>query len=233
MPIIYWGYYRSRTGDWEVDTVIGQQGGAVVVTVTERKTRLTLLAWSKNKTAREVKNSLVTVLLPMVTKVKILTFDNGKEFAFHTQISEQLQAKSYFAHPYHSWERGLNENTNGLLRQYAPKSSNFDKLTQRDIDYMMNQLNNRPRKCLGYKMPNEVMFGTQSSIGTSELNPPCDQRITFSRLCYRNTIVPFSPNQIQLVQVYRYRREDFLPLTHSKPYASLLQKHLYYILSQR
>ena len=151
---------RSHIGDWEVDTVIGQQGGSVLVTVTERKTRFTLVALSKNKTAREVKNSLVTVLLPIVTKVKTLTFDNGKEFDFHTQISEQLQAKSYFAHPYHSWERGLNENTNGLLRQYAPKGSNFDKLTQRDIDYMMNQLGPvlcRAKRCRSKS--SQKMFG--------------------------------------------------------------------------
>ena len=79
-------------------------------------------------------------------------------------IAEELDAKGYFAHPYHSWERGLNENMNGLIRQYAPKGSNFDGLTQEDTIRIMNKLNNRPRKCLGFKTPNEIMFGIKPTI---------------------------------------------------------------------
>ena len=112
---------RNRIGDWEIDTVIGRQGGAVLVTAAERKTRLSVVALSTDKTAKSVKDALVEALTPFVTDIKTLTYDNGKEFALHETIAEELQAKGYFAHPYHSWERGLNENMNGLIRQYAPK----------------------------------------------------------------------------------------------------------------
>tara|TARA_B100000953_G_scaffold294506_1_gene284376 strand:+ start:196 stop:1161 length:966 start_codon:yes stop_codon:yes gene_type:complete len=155
---------RNRIGDWEIDTVIGRQGGAVLVTAAERKTRLSVVALSTDKTAKSVKDALVEALTPFVTDIKTLTYDNGKEFALHETIAEKLQAKGYFAHPYHSWERGLNENMNGLIRQYAPKGSCFDSLTEDDVKRIMSKLNNRPRKCLGFKTPNEVMFGIKPMI---------------------------------------------------------------------
>lgn len=155
---------RSRIGDWEIDTVIGRQGGSVLVTAAERKTRLSVVVLSPDKTAQSVKDALVNALSPMAVNVKTLTYDNGKEFALHESIAETLEAKGYFAHPYHSWERGLNENMNGLIRQYAPKGSCFDCLTEDDTKYMMNKLNNRPRKCLGFKTPNEIMFGIKPTI---------------------------------------------------------------------
>lgn len=155
---------RMRIGDWEVDTMIGQQGGAVLVTLAERKTRFSILARSKDKSASAVKKALIQSLKPLTPYVKTLTYDNGKEFAFHAEVSEQLNAKGYFAHPYHSWERGLNENMNGLIRQYAPKGANFDLLSDKDIKHIMDRLNNRPRKCLGYKTPNEVFFGIKPKI---------------------------------------------------------------------
>ena len=92
-------------------------------------------------------------------KVFTITSDNGKEFADHQRISKQLTAKVYFAHPYHSWERGLNENTNGLIRQYFPKNTNFRSITVESVRKVMEQLNNRPRKTLDYATPNEVFFG--------------------------------------------------------------------------
>jgi len=88
-----------------------------------------------------------------------LTSDNGKEFARHQEISKALRADFYFAHPYSSWERGLNENTNGLIRQYFPKKHDFTTITEKDISMVMSKLNNRPRKCLGFKTPNQVFFG--------------------------------------------------------------------------
>lgn len=90
--------------------------------------------------------------------------DNGKEFALHESIAEALEASSYFAHPYHSWERGLNENTNGLIRQYAPKGTSFDEMKPEDVVSIMEKLNNRPRKCLDFKTPNQVLFGINSAI---------------------------------------------------------------------
>ena len=87
-----------------------------------------------------------------------------KEFALHEELSTELKADWYFAHPYHSWERGLNENTNGLIRQYFPKGMDFTKLTQEDANRVMDKLNNRPRKCLGFKTPNQVFFGTNPPV---------------------------------------------------------------------
>lgn len=155
---------RSRVGDWEVDTVIGQQGGAVLVTLAERKTRLSLISLAADKSAKMVKEAIVRALKPVSDYVKTLTYDNGKEFALHADISEQLDAKGYFAHPYHSWERGLNENMNGLIRQYAPKGADFNLLTDADIQHIMDRLNNRPRKCMNYKTPNESFFGIKAKV---------------------------------------------------------------------
>ena len=100
----------------------------------------------------------------MAAQVERLTYDNGQEFALHEVIAEQLNAQGYFAHPYHSWERGLNENTNGLIRQYAPKGSSFDDMTSKRIQNIMDKLNNRPRKCLDFKTPNQVLFGIYPAI---------------------------------------------------------------------
>ena len=91
--------------------------------------------------------------------MRTITSDNGKEFTEHQRISKRLTAKIYFAHPYHSWERGLNENTNGLIRQYFPKNTDFTKITVERVQNVMNRLNNRPRKTLDYATPNEVFFG--------------------------------------------------------------------------
>jgi IS30 family transposase len=154
---------RKRVGDWELDTVIGRRGGAVLVTAVERKTRCSVIALSPNKTAEAVKQAILDALTPLAAWVKTLTYDNGKEFALHEDIAEALKAKGYFAHPYHSWERGLNENTNGLIRQYVPKGTSMDDLTQSEVNSIMDNLNNRPRKCLGFRTPNQVLFG---------INPP-------------------------------------------------------------
>jgi IS30 family transposase len=155
---------RSRVGDWEMDLVIGQQGGAVLMTAVERKTRYCAIELSPDKKAESVKEAIIRGLSLTEVPVETLTYDNGKEFALHEEVSSQLDADAYFAHPYHSWERGLNENTNGLLRQYVPKGMSFNELTEEEVRGMMDKLNNRPRKCLDYKTPNEVLFGIKPTI---------------------------------------------------------------------
>ena len=147
---------RSRVGDWEMDTVIGSLGGSVLVTMVERKSRYTLIALVDSKESAAVTAGMLRSLRPCRDKVETMTFDNGKEFARHAHLAEQLEAKAYFAHPYHSWERGLNENTNGLIRQYFPKGSDFSKLTPREVKRVEALLNSRPRKCLAYQTPHDI-----------------------------------------------------------------------------
>lgn len=154
---------RSRIGDWELDTVIGKGHRGALVTLTKRKSRLTLIAKVVRKSADDVKRAILRLLKPLADKVHTLTSDNGREFSHHEQIASNLNADFYFAHPYASWERGLNENTNGLIRQYFPKNKAFTDVTSKEIRIVMDKLNNRPRKCLGMKTPNQVFFG---------INPP-------------------------------------------------------------
>lgn len=122
----------------------------------ERKSKLTRLAKVRRNTAEAVRQALAAQLQSLT--VKTITSDNGREFAQHQRIAQQLKASFYFAHPYASWERGLNENTNGLVRQYFPKKSKFSKITDKQINQVVMRLNNRPRKTLGYRTPNEVFF---------------------------------------------------------------------------
>ena len=154
----------KRVGDWEMDWIIGRLGGSVLMTAVERKTRFTVIALAANKTAEAVKDAILGALSPLAAQVERLTYDNGKEFALHEVIAEQLHAQAYFAYPYHSWEPSWNENTNGLIRQYAPKGSSFDDMTSKSIQNIMDQLNNRPRKCLDFKTSNQVLFGLHPPI---------------------------------------------------------------------
>ncbi len=155
---------RSRIGDWELDTIIGKGHKQALVSITERKSRLTLIAKVKRKTAELTSLAVCRLLGPIASRVLTLTSDNGKEFARHQHIAGKLQADFYFAHPYSSWERGLNENTNGLIRQYFPKKSDFTSIKDEDITMVMNKLNNRPRKCLDFKTPNQVFFGIKPTV---------------------------------------------------------------------
>jgi IS30 family transposase len=147
---------KVRLGDWEADTVIGKGHKGVLVTLAERVSKKTLIAQVQSKHADVVKDAIIKLLGPEKEYVHTITFDNGKEFADHAQIKKALGTDNYFAHPYHSWERGLNENHNGLIRQYPPKGMALDKVTDEDIILIQNRLNNRPRKLLDYKTPNEV-----------------------------------------------------------------------------
>ena len=156
---------KSRVGDWEIDTVIGKNHSGALVTIVERVTKTTLSMQVPNKTAAAVTEATIKLLKPYQDIVHTITADNGKEFANHIEIEKALETKVYFAHPYSSWERGLNENTNGLIRQYFPKSTDFRKVAQADVKKMTNCLNNRPRKYLEYKTPNQLMKKYMAAIG--------------------------------------------------------------------
>jgi IS30 family transposase len=159
---------RKRTGDWEGDTIIGSHdGGAVIASMVERKSRYTVLAKAKNKTTAAVIDSINARMLPIADLTHTITLDNGKEFSSHEKMANTLGAKVYFAKPYHSWERGLNENTNGLVRQYFPKRIPFDSMTNNDLQRVARKLNNRPRKCLGYKTPFEVFSRSCEKVGVA------------------------------------------------------------------
>lgn len=149
---------RLSVGHWEIDTIIGKPSGNVLVTMVERFSRYTLIARAHNKTAEAVSMALLKRMAPNRDKVKTLTYDNGKEFAKHLFIDDILESQGYFAHPYSSWERGLNENTNGLIRQYFPKRTDFGEITDEEIAIVERKLNRRPRKCLDRKTPNSIFF---------------------------------------------------------------------------
>jgi IS30 family transposase len=149
---------RERIGDWEIDTIIGKQHKGALLSLVERKTKFTLIKKLPTKRADLVAEAATYLLNPYEETVYTITADNGQEFAHHESIKEQLHTTVYFAHPYHAWERGLCENTNGLIRQYFPKGMSFEHITDTQVQMVMNRLNNRPRKTLGYKTPNEVFF---------------------------------------------------------------------------
>ncbi len=151
---------RRRIGDWESDTVEGRKGSGFIATQVDRKSRYTVAVKVADKSVETVNQAIRTKMgqLPP-EKVKTMTFDNGKEFAGFKELERALGMRSYFAHPYHSWERGTNENTNGLLRQFFPKGMDFSKITQADVDKAVALLNNRPRKCLTYRTPTVVFWG--------------------------------------------------------------------------
>ena len=149
---------KGRFGDWEADTIVGGRHKGGILSVVERKSKLTRLRKLASKGAAEMKDNAIALLAPLADKVHTITVDNGKEFCEHELIAAGLKARLFFAHPYASWERGLNENTNGLVRQYFPKKYEFAKITDQDLQQVEDLLNNRPRKTLGYRTPNEVFF---------------------------------------------------------------------------
>jgi IS30 family transposase len=147
---------KTRLGDWELDTIIGSGQSGAIVSMVDRASKLTKLAKVSQKTAEEVKDALVENLKPIQDFVLTLTADNGKEFAYHQEVSHCLKTSFYFAKPYHSWERGLNEHTNGLVRQYFPKGKRFDEVSIQSLMEIEILLNNRPRKVLNFSTPLEV-----------------------------------------------------------------------------
>jgi transposase, IS30 family len=142
---------RERVGDWEADTIIGKRMKGAIVTLVDRKTRFLRMGLVEQRTKEAVKETIIDLLSGY--PVHTITFDNGKEFAAHEEIAQALNAETYFAHPYSSWERGTNENTNGLIRQYIPKETNFRTLTHSDVSFVEYRLNTIPRKCLSFIPP--------------------------------------------------------------------------------
>ncbi len=147
---------KERLGDWEGDTIIGRNHQQAIVSLVERKSQFVRLAPVERNTAAAVAAAMQAQLHSLT--VKTITTDNGREFAQHQEIARSLGAAFYFAHPYSSWERGLNEQVNGLVRQYFPKRPDFATITADEITHVVERLNHRPRKTLGYKTPHEVYF---------------------------------------------------------------------------
>ena len=147
---------RERIGDWEADTIIGRNHKGAMVTLVERKSKYTLIRKINRKTSLLLNSAISELTKGFKERFITMTVDNGREFAGHEEINSKLGVDVYFAHPYHSWERGLSENTNGLIRQYFPKKTDFLEVSDKEVSMVQHRLNNRPRKTLGYLTPNEV-----------------------------------------------------------------------------
>lgn len=156
--------YRSRIGDWEIDTIIGAKRSGALLSLTERRSLGVLLAKLPACSAEEVINATIGLLSDLWNKVLTITADNGKEFSGHVEIARVLGTDFYFAHPYSPWERGTNENANGLVRQYFPKGRDFSTITQAELDLVMERLNHRPRKSLGMLTPHQVLCGIKHGV---------------------------------------------------------------------
>lgn len=156
---------RTRLGDFERDTVLGKKGSPILLTIVDRATRFTCVSLIAKLNARLAHRATLKLLSEF--KVRTITNDNGPEFALHKETAKALGIKIYFNHPYSSWERGTNENTNGLIRQYYPKGTDFRKVTKKQIKELQDRLNSRPRKCLGYMTPQEVYEQRSQSVALS------------------------------------------------------------------
>ena len=155
---------RKRVGDWEGDTIIGKGRTSAILTHVERKSGYLLADKVKNRTSQEIFDKVVERFENIPKSKKVTeTYDNGVEFSSYEDIERETNITIYFAMPYHSWERGTNENTNGLLRQFFPKGMRFDTITQKEVDMAVSLLNNRPRKRLNYLTPKEVFSSCTSS----------------------------------------------------------------------
>lgn len=150
---------QERFGDWEADLVLGAHQDGAIVTLVERKSMLLRVGLVASKHAEGVAQATIDALLDMPKSwVRTMTFDNGKEFAAHEKIAQTLGIETYFAQPYASYQRGKNENTNGLLRQYLPKKTSFKNLSFERLLSYVEDINNRPRKNLGYRTPMEIFY---------------------------------------------------------------------------
>ena len=155
---------RLEVGHWEGDTVIGARHKQAIVTLVERKSGYAKLFKVKNKTAELVSAAMIKSLKPFDGLVDTITLDNGKEFADHQRVDLELGSTIYFADPFASWQRGTNENFNGLLRQYIPKDRPLSTVTQEELKMIENKLNHRPRKRLGFRTPHEVFHESLNRV---------------------------------------------------------------------
>ena len=159
---------RQRIGDWEADTVLGKRHKSAILTLVERKTLYTVIMKLTSRRADALNEALVGALSGFKQWVKTITVDNGREFSYHQDIAHQLEAVVYFAHPYASWERGINETTNGLIRQYFPKGTDFNLVSEQRVAAVMKRLNQRPRKTRGYRSPLELFLGQTVDLLTEK-----------------------------------------------------------------
>lgn len=149
---------RTEVGHWEGDTMIGVRHASAIGTIVERKIRYTYIIKLKNRKSSTLRKGFVKKLKRLDTNLRrTLTYDNGLEMAEHKELTKQTGVQVYFAHPYSAWERGTNENTNGLIRRYFPKKTDFNKITEKELKMVQDKLNNRPRKILGYRTPEELL----------------------------------------------------------------------------
>jgi IS30 family transposase len=148
---------KTRIGDWEGDTIIGVKHQGAIVSYVDRCSKFTVLKKVDRKTSELVTQATIEKLGQNVLPVLTITYDNGMEFADHGSIASALKTNCYFAKPYHSWERGLNEHTNGLVRQYLPKKTDFTQVSDQTVQLIAEKLNNRPRKILNYRTPLEIL----------------------------------------------------------------------------
>jgi len=154
---------KKRVGDWEGDSVVSRNNSTSLVTLVERKTKFTLIGRVPDRKAPTVERAMKDVMKPYKKHSYTITLDNGKEFANHQGVSKGLGVNIFFADPYSSWQRGLNENTNGLIRQYFPKKTDFKKVSDEEVLRVQEDLNNRPRKSLNFQTPKEAWFTTVGS----------------------------------------------------------------------
>ena len=155
---------RSRIGDWEADTVIGARGHSAILTLVERKTLYTVIARLSRRKAEELADAHIRVMQPFKARLKTITYDNGTEFAAHERIARALDVDVYFANPHRAWERGINENTNGLIRQYFPKGTDFNEISDEAIRHAADRLNRRPRETRNFRSPNELFLGQRDDL---------------------------------------------------------------------
>jgi len=156
---------KERLGDLEIDLIIGKDHRGALLTINDRVTGVLKMAHVQGKGAKDIEIMAKELLEDWIPFICTITSDNGKEFANHEQIAEDLGIDFYFARPYHSWERGANENLNGLVRQYFPKGTNFDDIEKEAVERAENILNDRPRKRHGYLTPNEVFAAAIADQG--------------------------------------------------------------------
>lgn len=149
---------NEEFGHFEIDLIIGAEHKEAILTIVERKTKFLFMEKLKSKNAKELAKTMVNLLLPYKNIIKTITSDNGTEFAEHQYINQKLDCVFYFAHPYSSWERGLNENTNGLIRQYIPKGTYFEYISKENIKIVQHKINRRPRLTLDFEEPKNLFF---------------------------------------------------------------------------
>ena len=154
---------KTRIGDFEIDTIIGKGKQGAITTIVDRASAFVKISIPTSKRAKEIEEETIRLLSPHKKIIHTITSDNGSEFANHKAISTILDCDYYFCHPYSSWERGLNEYTNGLIRQYFRKGSEFTNITAKKIQEVEDKLNHRPRKALGWRTPYEVFYGLENA----------------------------------------------------------------------